>query len=183
MANRIIYALTTVLALTFLSQTLTLAQDQPTPSHPPMAGPLQRWDYASLRAPSRRKIVVVTMAQPTHRIACRVRSFTADQLVCKCPFGKTRIYKPQEVAALIIPGDDDLKLRLVLGLNGALGAAIWGTVVLAPTCIPCAVGTGIAAFFFFGTAGGVLIGDDQPDSLLYLAPGQTLNKKLGYVKS
>jgi hypothetical protein len=123
------------------------------------------------------------MAQPTHRIACRVQSFTVDQLACKRPFGKTRIYKPQEVAALITPGDNDLKLRLVLGLNVALAAAIWGTVVLAPTCPPCAVGTGIAAFFFFGAAGGVLIGDDQPNQLIYLAPGQTLNKKLGYVKT
>jgi hypothetical protein len=183
MANRSNYALTTVLALTLLSPTFVLGQDQPTPPHPPMADPLQRWDYASLRAPSGRKIVVVTMSHPTHRIACRVRSFTVDQLACKRPFGKSRIYKPQEVAALIIPCDEDLRLRLVLGFNSALAAAIWGTVVLAPTCPPCAVGTGIAAFLFFSAAGATLIGDDQPDSLLYLAPGQTLNKKLGYVNT
>jgi len=61
-----------------------------------------------------------------------------------------------------------------------LGAAIWGTVVLAPVCPPCAVGTGIAAFLIFGATGAVLIGDDMPDRLLYLAPGQTLQVELRY---
>lgn len=195
MAHSITRTLTTILALTLLSQTLTHAQDQPTLAQPPAADPPtvdiihipnvapSTWEYAPSRAPSGRKIFVISMARPTHRIACRVQSFTVDQLACKRPFGKTRIYKPQQIAALILPGDDDLKLRLVLGFNGALGAAIWGTVVLAPICPPCAVGTGIAALFFFGAAGATLIGDDQPDSLLYLAPGQTLNKKLGYVKT
>ena len=71
---------------------------------------------------------------------------------------------------------------MVLGLNGGLGAAIWGAVVLAATCPVCAVATGIAAYFFFGAAGAILIGDDQPDRLLYLAPGQELSRKLGYVQ-
>ncbi len=178
MAHRIARTLTTILALTLLSQTLAHAQDQPTPAPPPAADPLQKWDYASLRAPSGRKLYVITMAQPTHRIACRVRSFTVDQLVCKGPFGTTHIHKPQEVSALITPNDNDVRLRLVLGLNGALAAAIWGTVVLSATCIPCAVATGVVALVLFAAAGAVLIGDGQPETLLYLAPGQQLHLKL-----
>ncbi len=75
-----------------------------------------------------------------------------------------------------------MKLWLALGFNGGLGAAIWGTVVLAAACPACAVGTGIAALFFFGAAGAVLIGDDQPDQLLYVAPGRGLSHRLGYIQ-
>lgn len=180
MAYRTTRALTSILALTLLSLPFAQGEDQVTFPHALAAESFHTWDVARLRAPSGRSVFVVTMARPTHRVACRVTSFTRDQLACKVPFGATRIYKPQEVAALILPGDDDLRLRLVLGFNTALAAAIWGTLVLAPTCPPCAVATGIAALFFFGAAGAVLIGDDQPDSLLYLAPGQQLQIK-GYV--
>ena len=65
--------------------------------------------------------------------------------------------------------------------NGGMGAAIWGTVVLAATCPACAVGTGIVAFVLFGFAGAIAFTDDQPDRLLYLAPGQQLSRKLGYI--
>ena len=181
MAHRIIRTLATILALTFLSQTLALGQDQPTPAPPPAVDNLHTWDHAQSWALSAKNILVITMAQPTHRIACRVQSFTVDQLACKSPFGKSRIYKPQEVAALTTPSDDGFKLRFVLALNGVAAAAIWGTVVLASTCIPCAVATGVAALLFFGAAGAVLIGDDQPETLLYLAPGQKLQLK-GYIE-
>jgi hypothetical protein len=71
----------------------------------------------------------------------------------------------------------------VLGLNAGIGAAIWGTVVLAPICPACAVATGIQAFFFFGAAVNILICDYKPNRLLYLAPGQQLSKKLGFEQS
>lgn len=178
MAHRFTRSLTCILALTFLSQTLALGQDQTPSVDPPVTGRTQSWDYAPSSVRSGAKLFVITMAQPTRRTICRVQSFTVDQLACKGPFGATRIYKPQEIAALIIPGDQGLKLRLLLGFNTALGAAIWGTVVLAPVCPPCAVGTGITALFFFGAAGAIMIADDQPESVLYLAPGQQLNSKL-----
>jgi len=128
------------------------------------------------------KLFVVTVDQPQRLQVCHIQSFTLDKLVCSRPIGSPRVYLPQQILAVILPGDDDLKLRLVLGLNGGLGAAIWGTVVLAAACPACAVATGIAAFFFFGAAGAVLIGDDQPNRLLYLAPGQQLSPKLGYIE-
>jgi hypothetical protein len=100
--------------------------------------------------------------------------------MCKGPFDRTRIYKSSDIAALIVPGDLDFKIRFVLAYNAALGASIWGTVVLAATCPGCAAATGIAALFFFCGSGAVLIGDDVPDSLLYLVPGETLRVKLRY---
>jgi hypothetical protein len=172
MASRITRTLITILTLIFLSQTLAFGQDQPTTVVLPAAGTLHTWQDASLLASSGRKIFVITMAHPTQRIACRVQSFTADQLVCKGPFGTTRIHKPQEVAALITAGDNDVRLRLLLILNGASAAAAWGTFVLAATCIPCAVATGVVAALIFFANGAVLMADGQPEALLYLAPAQ-----------
>ena len=61
--------------------------------------------------------------------------------MCARVFGGPRIYLPQQILALIIPGDDAVRIRLALGFNAGLGAAIWGTFVLAATCPACAVGT------------------------------------------
>ena len=94
---------------------------------------------------------------------------------------------PAAVAARGFPASAQLTVPLyvkddTLGANAGLGAAIWGTVVLAATCPACAVATGITALFFFGAAGAILIADDQPDRLLYLAPGQELTGKLRSVQ-
>jgi len=140
------------------------------------------WEFARSFDPSKHKLFVVTVDKPNRRQSCRIQSFTKDKLVCSRAIGGPRTYLPQQVVALILPGDEEYKRRFVLGANGALGAAIWGTVVLAATCPACAVATGIAAYCFFAAAGAVLIGDDQPNRLLYLAPGQTLSRKLGYVQ-
>ena len=140
------------------------------------------WQVAQSLGSTKGKLFVATVDQPQRLQVCHVQSFTLDKLVCTRPIGSPRVYLPLQVLAVILPGDDDLKLRLVLGFNGGLGAAIWGTVVLAATCPACAVATGIAAFFFFSAAGAVLIGDDQPNRLLYLAPGQQLSPKLGYIE-
>jgi hypothetical protein len=179
-ARTLITALALALALTLLSQSLALAQNQTTTVYLPAGGTFHTWNDASAHTPYGRKIFVVTVAQPTHRETCRIQSFTVDRLVCQGPFGRTRIHKPQDVAALILPGEFDLKLRLLLGFDGASAAAAWGTLVLAATCIPCAVATGVVALFFFGASGAILIGDDQPDALLYLAPGQQLQVKVRY---
>jgi hypothetical protein len=141
------------------------------------------WQIAQSFAPAKGKLIVVTAGAPQRWQTCRIESFTVDKLVCSRAIGGPRTYLPQQVAALIVPGDDALKLRLVLGFNGGLATAIWSTVVLAAICPPCAVATGIAALFFIGAAGAVLIGDDQPARLLYLAPGQQLTGKHRYVSS
>ena len=131
---------------------------------------------------AKRTLFVVTFDRPNRRQICRVKSYTAEKLVCSRAIGRPRTYPTQQILALIVPGDAGFKIRFVVGANVALGAAVWGTVVLAATCPPCAVATGIAALLIFGAAGAVLIGDDQPNQLLYLAPGQQLSDKLGFVQ-
>jgi hypothetical protein len=128
------------------------------------------------------KLLVVTVDQPDRRQTCRVHSFTEDKLVCSRPIGGSRTYLPQQVLALIIPGDEGLKVPFLLGFNAAAGAAIWGTVILAAACPACAVATGIVALLLLGAAGAIAIADDQPARLLYLAPDQKLSRKLGYVQ-
>jgi hypothetical protein len=173
-----------ILTVSLFSGSLALAQQTSTPEPVQETASIpafdlhEDWAKASAIASSKHKLIIATSADPTHRHACRVQSFTPDQLVCKGSFGKTNAYKPQEIAALITPGDKDFKLRGVLVVNGVAAAAIWGTVVLAATCIPCAVATGVAALFILGAAGAILIADDQPEAILYLAPGQTLQVKL-----
>jgi hypothetical protein len=168
----------TLFALALVSTTVALAQSPTLPK-----AIATTWEIAQQVGSTKGKLFVVTVDQPDRRQTCRVRSFTLDKLVCSRAIGGPRTYLPQQIVALILPGDGNLKLRLVLGFNAGLGAAIWGTVVLAATCPPCAVATGIAALLLFGAAGAILIGDDQPDSLLYLVPGQQLSGRLGHLQS
>lgn len=128
------------------------------------------------------KLTLVAIDHPQRRQTCRIRSFTPDKIVCSRGIGSPRTYLTQQVLALIIPGDAALTRLVVFGLNVGLGTAIWGTVVLAATCPACAVGTGIAALICFLFAGAVLFTGDQPDRLLYLAPGGGLSPKLGYIQ-
>lgn len=140
------------------------------------------WEFAQQFDPSKHKVFVVTFDQPTRRQSCHIQSFTQDKLVCSRAIGGARTYVRKQVAALILPGDDELRRWVLLGLNGGLGTAIWGTVVLAAACPACAVGTGIAALICFSFAGAVGMTDNVPNRLLYLAPGHELSGKLGYVE-
>jgi len=129
------------------------------------------WQDAQQAGPSKGKLIVISFDR--RRQTCRIKSFSPDKLVCSRSIGGPRVYLPQQVAALIVPGfDERLRLPLWVGANVGLGAAIWGTVVLAAACPACAVGTGIAALFFFGFAGSLVYGDGQPDRTIYVAPGQ-----------
>jgi len=182
MPQRITRRTFTLLALSVVSATIVLAQSTTSLEvrHDLASG---SWQAAQSFAPSTGKLIVVTVDQPQRWQTCRIHSFAVDKLVCSRAIGGPRTYLPQQVAALILPGDGDLRLRILLELNGGLGAAIWGTVVLAAACPPCAIATGIAALFFFGGAGAILIGDDQPDRLLYLAPAQHLAGKHRFLQS
>jgi len=153
-----------------------------TSSAAPAITTINTWQLAQQVGSSKGKLLVVTTEQPHRGQTCRIQSFTLDKLVCSRAVGAPRTYLPQQVVALILPGDHDFKLRFVLGANGAMAAAIWATVALAATCPACAVATGIVALVLFCAAGAVLIGDEQPDRLLYLAPGQKLTGKLGSVQ-
>jgi hypothetical protein len=182
MPRRTVCSILTFLALALVPATIALAQS-PTLPEPPAITFSNTWQIAQSAGSSKSKLFVVTLDQPHRQQICRIKSFTLDKLVCSRAIGGPRTYLPEQVAALILPGDDDLKLRLGLGLNGGLAAAIWGTVVLAAPCPPCAAATGLVALLIFGAAGAVLSADDQPDRLLYLAPGQQLTGKLRFVQS
>jgi len=183
MPQRNIYRILILFALAPISAAIALAQS---PTSPEIAaipiGSSNAWQDAQSAGPARGKLFVVTVDQPHRRQTCRVRSFTLDKLVCSRAIGGSRTYLPEQVVALILPGDGSLRLPLFLGFNAGLGAAIWGTVVLAATCPACAVSTGIAALFFFCNAGVLAFVDDQPDRLLYLAPGHQLTGKLQFVR-
>ena len=140
------------------------------------------WHYAQLLGVSKRKLYIITLDRANRRQTCHVQSFTDDKLICARAIGTPRTYRSNQIVAILLPGDDALRFRVLLGLNAGLGGAIWGTVVLAATCPACAVGMGIAAFVFFAAAGAIGFTDDVPDRLLYLAPGQQLSRKLGYVQ-
>jgi hypothetical protein len=185
MPVRTIYRIFTVIALALVTSTAALAQspDSPEVFTVPISNTTSNtWQAAQLAGATKGKLFVITLDQPDRRQTCHIQSFTVDGLVCSRAFGGSRIYLPQQIAALILPGDGASKLRFLLGLNGAGGAAIWGTVLLAATCPACAVGTGIAALLLFCASGAVLIGDDQPDRVLYLAPGQRMAVNLRLVQ-
>ncbi|HXE06951.1 MAG TPA: hypothetical protein VN612_03565 [Acidobacteriaceae bacterium] len=177
--------------LTLFSAALALAQDAPRQSRDPARPPasslvhsasyntpkLTEWNSLTEINPSGR-LFVVTRADPTHRHTCRVQSFSLDQLICK---GHRRsAFRAQDVAALIVPGNHiSQRIWLAIG-NAELGAAIWGTIVLAPVCPLCAAATAFGAFSALGFAATTLMCDNVPDRLLYLAPSQTLQVKLRY---
>lgn len=172
----------TFFVLALVSSTISLAQS-PTSTETTTTSVYNTWQVAQQIGSPQKKLFVVTLDQPHRRRTCRIQSFTLGKLICSRAIGGPRTYLPEQVVALILPGDDDLKFRLVLGLNGGLAAAIWSTVMLAAPCPACAVATGIAALLLFGAAGAILVGDKQPDRLLYLAPGQQLTGKLRFVQS
>jgi hypothetical protein len=184
MPHRIIRRVLTLFALAYFSSTISFAQlpDSTETVAIPVGDAAQdahTWESALLAAPSKGKIFVVTLDQPDRRQSCHVKAITMNKLVCSRAIGHPRIYLPNQIAALILPGSDGSTLGVFLGLNAGLGAAIWGTVVLAAACPACAVGTGIAALVFFAFAGAIAYTDDVPDRLLYLAPGQQLSRRLG----
>ena len=182
MPHSIIRRILTVLALAVASATAVLAQSTTT-FQVPVNTYTSDWQIAQQVGASEGKLIVVTVDQPERRETCRIHSFTRDKLVCFRAFAAPRTYLPKQVAALIIPGSVvRFRIPLWIGSNAGLGASIWATVVLAAACPACAVGTGIAALVFFAFAGALVYGDDQPDRLLYLAPGHHLGGNVGYVQ-
>ena len=70
-----------------------------------------------------------------------------DQLTCKDPFGGTRTYKSQEIAALITPDDEDVEALVPPWVQRCVSRR--GLHAAVATCIPCAVATGVVAGIFF----------------------------------
>jgi len=182
MRQQTIRDILTFSSIALIFSTVAFAQSSTSIIDIPVIKAEKSWPVAQSVGSSKGKLLVVTIDQPQRRQTCHVQSFTLDKLVCSRALGGPRTYLPQQIAALILTGDDDLRLRLVLGLNGGIGAAIWGTVVLAATCPACAAATGVVALVLFCFAGAALYVDGQPDRILYLAPGQQLTGKLRFAQ-
>jgi hypothetical protein len=181
MLQQNIRSISILLAIALVSVTVAMAQSAVSPETL-AATNSHTWQDTRSFGSSKSKLIVIPIDQPNRRQTCHIQSFTLDKLVCSRAIGGPRTYLPQQVLAVILPGDDDLRRRMLIGFSGGLGAAIWGTVVLAPICPACAVYTGISAFMFLGGAGTTLVCDNRPDRLLYLAPGQHLSGKHRFVQ-
>ena len=177
MPQRFIRSILILFALALVSATIAQAQSS-TSSEAPVVPDRNNWQLAQSVGSSKGKLFVVTADQPDRKQTCHIQSFTIDKLVCSRAIGGPRTYLPQQIVALILPSAS--RLRSGLGFNLALGAAILGNIVIMAACPVCGVAIGIATLVLFGAA---LIRDDQPNRLLYLAPGQQLSKKLGFVQS
>jgi len=176
MPQRIIRRILTLFALGLISATIVLAQPLPSATAPG-ATVDGSWKVAQTIGSSKSKLLVVTADEPQRKQSCRVQSFTADKLVCSGRGGASRTYLPQQLLAVMLPGYRAHKVLWLLALNAGLGAAIWGTAVLAPTCPLCAAATGTEALGLFGGIGAALCADDQP-RVIYLAAGEHLPGKL-----
>ena len=181
MAHRITLTLTTVLAF---SASLAQAQNvQPWSSWPPSTPRSNTFRGAMALGPTQGKLYVVTFAHPKQEQACRIQSFKEDQLVCSRNRGHAPVvYRAQDVAALITPGVHSGILPTFLGVVGAGAGAITGAVFLASVTIAGAVAVAVAGGFLLLLSTCVAMGadSDNPDSVLYLAPGQQLQVKLRY---
>jgi hypothetical protein len=181
MHQQTVRSILTLFVLALVPATIALSQAT-TSIEVPVTGASESWQVAQLTGPSKGKLFVVTFDQPNRRQTCRIQSFSAERLVCSRAVGGPRAYLQQQVVALIIPGNSGLMRRMVLGFAGGSATAIWGTVVLASICPPCAVAAGSAAFGIWGVPVSIICRHYKPDRLLYLASGQKLNKKLGYIQ-
>jgi len=128
---------------------------------------------------SPKRLYVVTKTHPTKRHTCEARSVSTSEIVCE-HHGRPTIYKAEDVAAIIEPGEHSRWHLYSIGFLAASGLTAWGTAVVASICLPCAIAPGFAAFFLFWMAPAMAMGSDgdSPDKLLYIAPGQTLRVKL-----
>jgi hypothetical protein len=181
MSRRTIRSIVTLFAIVLVTAIIALAQSS-TSIEAVAIDHSKSWQDALSTVAANHKVFVVTVDKPDRKQTCRIQSFDQDKLVCSRAMGASRTYLAKQVIAVIQPGDGGLRVPLWIGLNGGLGAAIWGTVVLAAACPACTAGTAVAALIFFAFAGAVAYTDDVPDRLLYLAPGHELSGKLGYIE-
>jgi hypothetical protein len=181
MTHRAIRNFLSLFSIIFATATVDLAQSS-TAIETVAVDHSKSWQGALSAVAANHKVIVVTIDKPDRKQTCRIQSFDQDKLVCSRAMGASRTYLAKQVIAVIQPGDGGLRVPLWIGLNGGLGAAIWGTVVLAAACPACAAGTAVAALIFFAFAGAVAYTDDVPDRMLYLAPGHELSGKLGYIE-
>lgn len=120
MAQRSIRCIVTFFALVLVSTTIGFSESSTRVEPIGIHGRNSSWQVAQVAAASMHRFIVVTVDQLSQRQACRVQSFTAEKLVCARVIGGPRTYLPNQVPALIVPGDNAWRLRVLLGLNAGL---------------------------------------------------------------
>lgn len=182
MLSRILTQAIVALAGVLASPCIAAAQSV-TPVEAKAAVPEASWQLAQAIGESQRKLVFITVAEPHRRQVCRVHTFTQEELICSHALGGSRAYRPKQILALMLPGEGPHeRLAWVVGLNGGMGVAIWGTVAFAAVCPVCSAATAAVALLVFGACGAILISDSAPDRVFYLAAGQQIGRKFNYVE-
>lgn len=169
----------TALTFGFISTAVACGQ-APQVFQAPQAPQNSSWGEGVVRnIAAKDKVYVVTIAHPKYRHVCVVAWIDDDKIACTHP-GHESVYRVEDVAALVQPGEHAHVWPYFVGFLASAVAATWGTIVLAPVCPPCAVATGAAALilYWMAPASGMMSDDDSPDTLLYLAAGQRLQVKL-----
>lgn len=162
-------------ALTLLSATLALAQSASQQGTRDSAKQVtDNWSDAAALVPLHKTLILVAAADPTRRHRCFVQSITADQLLCIGALRRTHGYAPQDVAALILP---DAKIRGASKVMTIAEVSIVAAMGLTITCPLCAVVTGATALVSLAIADVLIFVNYRLETLLYLAPGQTLQVK------
>lgn len=158
-----------VFALSLICVTGALAQSPDTAA----------WEGATGKlVDTKQKVEIVTIAEPTRRQMCRVDSIEESEIVCR-HHGHTVTFQANDVAALILHGGTPGHVYFLRFL-AAGGTAIFGGALLSLMCPTCAVAAVVAGLVFFAMApvSAIYCRGNTGDTLLYLAPGQTLRVKL-----
>lgn len=134
------------------------------------------WEDLQSQIALGQKVDVVTIAAPTQRQTCLVRSIDANEIACTHR-RHTTIFRAGDVAALIEPGVHRNYYFdfLAAGLGSILAAGLFALV-----CPVCAAVAAVAAVGFFVAAPLSTIHwhRGSGETLLFLAPGQTLQVRL-----
>jgi len=126
------------------------------------------------------QVLLVTLASPDKKQSCRVASFDEEKIECARHGGKTVAYQRSAIAALIAPAERSHWLYYFVGFLGGSGGAFWGSVVLAPVCIPCSVVLAVTGtlLLIVSPAFAMASDGDYPEHAIYLKEGETLQVKL-----
>jgi hypothetical protein len=122
MRQQTIRSILTLFGIALVTATSAFAQSSTSINENSVINTKNSWQVAQSVGSSKGKLFVVTIDQPNRKQTCRIQSFTVDKLVCTRAIGGPRTYLPQQVTALILPGDNNLMIGFLIGFNGALGA-------------------------------------------------------------
>jgi hypothetical protein len=171
-----------VLAVALFAFSVRFASAQVAPVDPSMASAgVAEWPGKYSLIPGRR-LHVGAVSSATRRQNCTIVTLDAAQLTCARHFGrKPRIFRDEDVLALIRPGAHDPANTQMLAVLGLEAGLITGAVFLAPVSLAGAIALGVTGSVFnllLLVGIGMAAGEVAPPDLLYLRPGEQLRVAL-----